>query len=90
MRNRHAFTLVELLVVVGIIAVLVSILMPSLTRAREAAMSVQCKSNLRQLQLTWQMYMDEVKHVIPGGRVHGHPTNPDDAMRTRLKLRNVP
>jgi len=66
--RRHAFTLVELLVVIGIIALLISILLPSLSRARKAAQTVACLSNMRQIGLSHQTYIAETKgFVLPAG-----------------------
>ena len=69
LRIRNAgFTLVELLVVIGIIAVLVGLLLPSLSRAREQARSTQCLSNMRQVGVALQAYLIESKQVIPPHR----------------------
>ena len=57
--TSSGFTLVELLVVIGIIAVLISILLPSLSKARAAALTLQCQSNMRQLGVAFTQYTSE-------------------------------
>src|SRR5688572_15903400 len=64
---RRGFTLVELLVVIGIIAVLVGILLPTLSRARESARRTACLSNLRQLGQGFAMYANNYKEYVPLG-----------------------
>lgn len=66
-RNSRAFTLVELLVVIGIIALLISILLPSLNRAREVAKSVKCSANLKSIGNALQIYLQDNKQMCPIG-----------------------
>jgi prepilin-type N-terminal cleavage/methylation domain-containing protein len=64
-RSRSAFTLVELLVVIGIIALLISILLPSLRKAREASKRINCMSNLRQIATACFNYAADNKGQFP-------------------------
>ncbi|HEY2588327.1 MAG TPA: type II secretion system protein [Tepidisphaeraceae bacterium] len=64
-RRRHAFTLIEMLVVIGIIGLLMSILLPTLNRAREQAKSVTCASNERQLYMAFMTYANENRGRVP-------------------------
>jgi prepilin-type processing-associated H-X9-DG protein/prepilin-type N-terminal cleavage/methylation domain-containing protein len=72
MRLRLAFTLVELLVVIGIIAVLIGILLPVLSRARESANTTKCLSNMRQLQVAQMNYAAEHRNeLVQAGMAEG-------------------
>src|SRR3954454_11172101 len=67
-RTPGGFTLVELLVVIGIIALLISILLPAIIRARDASKRATCMSNLRQLTIAWIAYAEANKGTLVSPR----------------------
>jgi len=98
-RRALAFTLVELLVVIGIIAVLIAMLLPSLRKAQESARTAVCSSNLRQCFLGFQTYANDFRGSIPVMRtdttsniklwpwfmVSGHDTADNVSMRAYIR-----
>lgn len=68
--TRRAFTLIELLIVVAIIALLIGVLLPALSSARRTAQAVACGSNLKQLGAAMRMYLDDHNGTLPQLRVN--------------------
>ena len=62
--QKHGFTLIELLVVIAIIAILASLLLPALSRAKVSAQAAACGNNLKQLSLAWLMYADDSDQLL--------------------------
>jgi prepilin-type N-terminal cleavage/methylation domain-containing protein/prepilin-type processing-associated H-X9-DG protein len=100
--NRPAttgFTLIELLVVIAIIAILAAMLLPTLARAKTKAQGIQCLSNLKQLQTSWQLYSLDNREKVPtsgytrpvertawvDGWLDFSGTNPDNTNTAALK-----
>lgn len=73
--RRNAFTLIELLVAIAIIAVLASLLLPSLKNARETAKSAVCINNLKQIYLAFSLYAQDWNDAFAGGNAAAN--NPD-------------
>lgn len=70
-RATRAFTLVELLVIMAIIAVLIGVLLPALSRARDASYRLSCSSNIRQFGIYLRMYASMQRDYVPIGFTYG-------------------
>jgi prepilin-type N-terminal cleavage/methylation domain-containing protein len=80
--SRGGFTLVELLVVIGIIAILIAILLPALKKVQIHAQRTACMSNQRQLAQAWRMYSEENRGFLPMGWPDAPPSGPSNVAGT--------
>ncbi|MFC1671931.1 prepilin-type N-terminal cleavage/methylation domain-containing protein [Planctomycetota bacterium] len=87
MRNEFAFTLVELLVVVAIIALLAALILPGLSRAREYAYFTRCKNNLRQTAIGCMVFATDNRGVFPEGENRCAGAHPNSRRRIGLQER---
>jgi prepilin-type N-terminal cleavage/methylation domain-containing protein/prepilin-type processing-associated H-X9-DG protein len=77
-RNIRAFTLVELLVVIGVIAILIAMLLPAMAKARSQAKTMACRSNLRQVGIYLEMYANDWKGWVYPPGLGADPSKPRD------------
>src|SRR6516225_8149753 len=93
-----AFTLIELLVVIAVIAILAALLLPVLSRSKEAGRATVCVSNLHQIGIALQIYVDSNRNLLPVMRDRPSDTNvlstntlpsPDAVLKTDLGNTNV-
>jgi len=80
MKTKTAFTLIELLVVIAIIAILAAMLLPALMTAKDVAREISCKSNLKQVQLYFLLYLDDFDRTIPYAKGSGNRPDVFDAL----------
>jgi len=73
MRSRHAYTLIELLMVIAVIAVLAGLLLPAVRLVKQSAQTVGCASNLRQIGTASLGYAQDYRGILPAGAAGGHP-----------------
>ena len=90
MRNKRAsalaFTLVELLVSIAIIAVLASLLMPTLGRSKESGRAAFCQGNLHQIGIALQIYVDDNKNIMPSMIDYNQNVAPTDQTNINILL----
>jgi prepilin-type N-terminal cleavage/methylation domain-containing protein/prepilin-type processing-associated H-X9-DG protein len=76
---RRGFTLIELLVVLTIIAILATLLLPAMMKAKQKAQGIQCMNNHRQLSIAWRLYADDNNDRIVYASHSGDPNDPGEA-----------